>query len=46
MTDNRIKKLGHIVKQVRKEQALTQHQLALPQLALPQLVLAFALCAS
>lgn len=28
MTDNKIEKLGHIVKQARKEQALTQEQLA------------------
>lgn len=28
MTDNKIEKLGHIVKQARKEQGLTQEQLA------------------
>ena len=28
MADNRIKKLGHILKQARKEQSLTQEQLA------------------
>ena len=28
MADNKIEKLGHIVKQVRKEQGLTQQQLA------------------
>ena len=28
MTDNKIEKLGHTVKQVRKEQGLTQEQLA------------------
>ncbi|NBT42013.1 MAG: transcriptional regulator [Alphaproteobacteria bacterium] len=28
MTDNKIEKLGYIVKQVRKEQGLTQEQLA------------------
>ena len=27
MTDNKIEKLGHIVKQARKEQGLTQEQL-------------------
>lgn len=28
MTDNKIEKLGHIVKRTRKEQGLTQEQLA------------------
>ncbi len=28
MTDNKIEKLGHIVRQARKEQGLTQEQLA------------------